>query len=283
MPNLIQLNIQDNLLGKFLAFNKYSTHLAERLEYVDLSFNAIHQLHISIFDGHLRLKTINLSHNILSDISFDMSNLLTLEILDLSNNNIQAFSKDVMNTISNLEKSSSLKIDLSENNFQCSCKTLSFMQWMLENHHIFIGIQSYRCNWMNNSVFTKYPMRQIVLQLEKECASYTVLIACISCGVAVSCVVLVGGLTYRYRWRLRYIYHMTRSKYKRYRPILDDGHYIFDAFISYSDDEKDFIVGDIIPNLEEKESLKLCIHQRDFLPGEDITQNITNAIHEHYY
>lgn len=73
---------------------------------------------------------------------------------------------------------------------------------------------------------------------------------------------------------------MTRSKYKRYRPILDDGHYTFDAFISYSDEERDFIFKNIIPNLEQKESLNLCIHHRDFLPGEDITQNITNAIHE---
>ncbi|CAG2187014.1 TLR13 [Mytilus edulis] len=263
-----------------LASNRYSKQSAKRLEYIDLSFNVIHKLHFSIFDDHPKLKTINLSDNILSDISFDISTLRSLEMLNLSHNNIQAFSKEWMNDISNIARGSGLKIDLSKNDVQCGCNKLPFIQWMLENRHIFIGIETYRCNWMNNSVITIYPLRPIVLQLEKECASYTVLIACITSGIAFACVVLVGGLGYRYRWRLRYIYHMTRSKYKRYRPILDDGHYTFDAFISYSDEEQDFLFKDIIPNLEQKESLKLCIHQRDFLPGEDITQNITNAIHK---
>ncbi|CAC5370817.1 unnamed protein product [Mytilus coruscus] len=280
MPNLMQLKLQNNGLGKFLASNRYSKNITEHLEYIDLSFNEIQRLRFSIFHDHPKLKAINLSHNILSDISFDISTLPTLEILNLSYNNIQGFSKGTMNAISNIVRSSGLKIDLSKNNVQCNCNTLPFIQWMFENHRIFIGIQTYRCNWMNNSVITIYPLRPIVLQLEKECASYTVLIACITSGIALACVVLIGGLVYRYRWRLRYIYHMTRSKYKRYRPILDDGHYTFDAFISYSDEERNFIFKNIIPNLEQKESLNLCIHHRDFLPGEDITQNITNAIHE---
>ncbi|XP_063446892.1 toll-like receptor 13 [Mytilus trossulus] len=280
MPNLMQLKLQNNGLGKFLASNRYSKQSAKQLEYVDLSFNQIQSLSFSIFHNHSKLKTIILSHNILSDISFDMSTLPTLEMLNLSHNKIQAFSEESMNDISNIARSSGLKIDLSKNNLQCGCNTLPFIQWMHEHHRIFFGINTYRCNWINNSVITIFPLRPIVLQLEKECASYTVLIACITSGIALACVVLVGGLVYRYRWRLRYVYHMTRSKYKRYRPILDDGHYTFEAFISYSDEEQDFLFKDVIPNLEQKESLKICVHQRDFLPGEDITQNITNAIHE---
>ncbi|VDI57031.1 toll-like receptor 13 [Mytilus galloprovincialis] len=280
MPNLMQLKLQNNGLGKFLASNRYSKQSSKRLEYVDLSFNVIHKLHFTIFHDHPKLKTINLSYNILTDISFDFSTLRSLEMLNLSHNKILAFSEESRNAISNIAKSSSLKIDLSKNNLQCGCNTFPFIQWMLENRYIFIGIDTYRCNWMNNSVITIFPLRPIVLQLEKECTSYTVLIACITSGIALSCVVLVGGLAYRYRWRLRYVYHMTRSKYKRYRPILDEGHYTYDAFISYSDEEQEFLLKDIIPNLEQKEILKLCIHQRDFLPGEDITQNITNAIHE---
>ncbi|XP_071145040.1 toll-like receptor 4 [Mytilus edulis] len=56
--------------------------------------------------------------------------------------------------------------------------------------------------------------------------------------------------------------------------------YTYDAFISYSDKEKDFIIKECLPNLEVKRNLKLCIHQRDFIPGEDITVNITSAIHD---
>ncbi|CAG2218245.1 Toll-like receptor 4 [Mytilus edulis] len=40
-----------------------------------------------------------------------------------------------------------------------------------------------------------------------------------------------------------------------------------------------FVHEDCIQNLETDKNLKLCIHHRDFIPGEEITVNITNAIH----
>ncbi|CAG2222169.1 TLR13 [Mytilus edulis] len=85
---------------------------------------------------------------------------------------------------------------------------------------------------------------------------------------------------YRNRWKLRYMYYMTKEKYYRYKPDDDNESYTLNAFISYSDMEKDFVVNECIPILEDTEEIKLCIHHRDFLPGEEISVNITNAIHE---
>ncbi|CAG2188062.1 Toll-like receptor 4 [Mytilus edulis] len=65
-----------------------------------------------------------------------------------------------------------------------------------------------------------------------------------------------------------------------FKTLDTEGIYTYDAFISYSDKEKDFIIKECLPNLEVKRNLKLCIHQRDFIPGEDITVNITSAIHD---
>ena len=55
----------------------------------------------------------------------------------------------------------------------------------------------------------------------------------------------------------------------------------FDAFVCYRfDTDNDYIVGIILKSLEEKcePSLRLCVHERDFLPGLHIKDNIKDAI-----
>ncbi|CAC5393756.1 TLR13 [Mytilus coruscus] len=54
--------------------------------------------------------------------------------------------------------------------------------------------------------------------------------------------------------------------------------YIYDAFVSYSDEDRAFVMNECIKNLEHDGNLKLCLHHRDFIPGEDITDNIIHAI-----
>ncbi|CAG2184905.1 TLR13 [Mytilus edulis] len=58
----------------------------------------------------------------------------------------------------------------------------------------------------------------------------------------------------------------------------DSREYDYDAFISYSDEDRMFVINDCIKNLEQDRNLKLCIHERDFIPGHDITNNIVRAI-----
>ena len=50
------------------------------------------------------------------------------------------------------------------------------------------------------------------------------------------------------------------------------------AFISYSYDDIDFVIHDLQPSLESK-GYKLCIADRDFIPGASKEENILSAIH----
>ena len=55
----------------------------------------------------------------------------------------------------------------------------------------------------------------------------------------------------------------------------------YDAFVCYNfDKDRDFVFDSILTELEEKQDphLKMFIHDRDFIPGRDITINICNAI-----
>ncbi|CAG2244773.1 Toll-like receptor 4 [Mytilus edulis] len=59
----------------------------------------------------------------------------------------------------------------------------------------------------------------------------------------------------------------------------NDSQYEYDAFVSYDNNDRFFVHDKILPCLEREAGLKLCIHRRDFLPGNEIAGNITSAIH----
>ncbi|XP_052814080.1 toll-like receptor 4 [Mya arenaria] len=82
------------------------------------------------------------------------------------------------------------------------------------------------------------------------------------------------------RWKIRYWFDMTKQNYFGYRRLVNDyetENYRYDAFISYSDHDLHFIRDEIIPRLEDR-GMKLCVHERDFLPGISIWDNIVDAI-----
>ena len=55
--------------------------------------------------------------------------------------------------------------------------------------------------------------------------------------------------------------------------------YEYDAFISYASEDFELARTTAIENLEIKKGLKLCVHERDFKPGDSIAFNISRGIH----
>ncbi|XP_076076041.1 toll-like receptor 4 [Mytilus galloprovincialis] len=80
--------------------------------------------------------------------------------------------------------------------------------------------------------------------------------------------------------RLHFLYYKTKfkSRIRSANQSENSFDFMYDAFVSYSDDDRSFVLNDCIENLEEEGHLRLCLHHRDFVPGEDITDNIIHAI-----
>jgi hypothetical protein len=77
------------------------------------------------------------------------------------------------------------------------------------------------------------------------------------------------------------MYYAAIEKYRhnvKRTDVIGESPYYFDAFVSYADGDRHFVI-DLVKRLEEEYNLKLCIHHRDFIPGTAIDDNITNAIH----
>ncbi|KAL3861770.1 hypothetical protein ACJMK2_007791 [Sinanodonta woodiana] len=79
-------------------------------------------------------------------------------------------------------------------------------------------------------------------------------------------------------WRHRVILIMKVVHY--FQPYEDDDNKKWDAFISYKSHEIDeaFVVRTLYPKLEKELGFKLCLHFRDFVPGESIVNNIISAV-----
>lgn len=50
--------------------------------------------------------------------------------------------------------------------------------------------------------------------------------------------------------------------------------YQYDVFLSYSDKDRDWILDQCIPNIEQQNNIKVCLHERDFQAGVPVLENI---------
>ncbi|XP_063435647.1 toll-like receptor 13 [Mytilus trossulus] len=53
---------------------------------------------------------------------------------------------------------------------------------------------------------------------------------------------------------------------------------LWDAFVSFKEEDNQFVYQNLYPKLEKQLGFKLCIHHKDFLPGKAITSNILDTI-----
>ncbi|CAG2244408.1 unnamed protein product [Mytilus edulis] len=97
IKNITDLILRQNLLGDFLStksyFEKKTDEYFSVIEIIDISQNDIKELAPFTFDSQPFLKHIDLSNNKIQDITFDLSGLLALDFLNLSNNRIKFLMK----------------------------------------------------------------------------------------------------------------------------------------------------------------------------------------------
>ncbi|XP_021358637.1 uncharacterized protein LOC110453803 [Mizuhopecten yessoensis] len=79
-------------------------------------------------------------------------------------------------------------------------------------------------------------------------------------------------------WRRRFVFIMKIVHYFQHYEE-NDGQ-IYDAFVSYKSSKEDehFVLTKLYPKLEMELGFKMCMHFRDFTPGEAIANNIISAI-----
>ncbi|XP_060079873.1 toll-like receptor 4 [Ylistrum balloti] len=282
--NVKTLFIQNNLLGDVLSTDHDGRIFKNftNLEILDLSTNHIYSLPSRLLRHQYTLQILNLSNNALSEFSLDLSEMRYLTYIDLRHNKLRTIKESQQDQIGRL-KVNNVTVNLVGNTMDCSCMELEFLKWIAENKALFVNFHGYDCVFTNGTQASFTDLDGILIELSKSCDSYIAIIAVFASMVLLCLSLTISGIIYRYRWKLRYLFYMAKTRYKGYSTVAhaeDDDNYVFDAFISYCSDDFCFVRGEVVPNLEEKQGLQLCLHQRDFIPGQEIAQNITNAIHQ---
>ena len=274
--NMIGYSLKSDVKG--LSF-KY----LKNLETLEINSNKINLLPRNIFFNLTSLKYLRLSNNTMRKFIVDIIHMQDLEILDLSNNELTGLRETFTQNVDILSKNSPrFRLIFSGNPIRCDCENLDFIRWVSSSKNIAFEKSDFCITTKaeNGRVYMTN-IAEFHVQLEKNCKSYIGLIISTICLVIVIVTAIFGVIVYRYRWKIRYLYYIMKGQYFGYKTLRrndDENIYEYDAFISYADEDREFALHKMIENIE-KNDIRLCFHSRDFTPGFDIAENITNAIH----
>ena len=154
LTSLQSLDLSHNNLGQSQdTFDTFSSLFSgnANLTFLDLSANLITSLPNTTFAMNTNLRKLLLSDNLLDQITFSVSNLVDLDILDLRDNSVKSLNQVSRSFLEELYKKqvsnhsgTILQVYLDRNPFDCSCDSLDFIQWFVKSplfattrHHYF--------------------------------------------------------------------------------------------------------------------------------------------------
>nr|AVR52704.1 Toll5 [Sinohyriopsis cumingii] len=271
--NLLGYVIEEDIDGEIFGNLK-------SLKRLDISDNRISFIPSKFFLGLLNLEIFDVSKNFLQTVDFEINHMKKISQLDFQQNLLSLIPANIRSHLSDV-KSNNISIYLEGNPLKCDCDALDFLKWIdnEKSQIMFVNIYNNTCNF--NGIIRSFRNLAILINdLDKKCANYTAVILIASICFAVFIIITVIGLMYRYRWKLRYFYYMTKRRYRGYTSLDEttSDNYQYDAFLSYAETNLRLVRFTLLSKLED-EGLHICIHHRDFLPGKAVSANIANAIH----
>lgn len=283
IPTLQKLVFQRADLGYVIAAERYSKLLDNmlNLSYVDFTGNGIKFINSKIFTKQKRsLETLILKNNKLPYVPINAKDFPKLSTLDLRTNNIEYFPENIMNEIDEalkLSENTNFMIHLFDNPIKCNCETLTFIAWLNERKIYFDNDGNYTCQYTDGSLTTTSWIYRNLRANQIHCMAKTWLLISALLTFSLLVLMMIVAWSYKYRTVLKYWYYNIRRKYRLLQDT-DITRRKYDAFVAYHQSDYKIVKTKIVPFLEGEKSLNLCIHQRDFLSGLYIADNILDAM-----
>ncbi|NXT74269.1 TLR22 protein, partial [Zapornia atra] len=307
-PSVQTLNLSQNSLSDLEMTGKSLSHL-RKLRNLDISQNNFGEIP-DVCEWPKNLKYLNLSSTQIPRVTACIPS--TLEVLDISANNLREFglqlpvlkelylAKNQLKTLPGVAPIPSLValyirrnklsgfsreefesfrklelLDASDNNFICSCDFLSFIHNQARLAQVLVGWpDKYACD--SPLAVRGAPVASVHLSLMECHRSLVVSLICVLVFLVILILVVVG---YKYHvvWYLRMTWAWLRAKRKPKRAPAKD--ICYDAFVSYSENDSDWVENIMVRELEQAcPPFRLCLHKRDFVPGKWIVDNIIDSI-----
>ncbi|GIY32691.1 protein toll [Caerostris darwini] len=229
------------------------------------------------------LTEIFLDKNQITDLD-DWKVPSNLKNISLNGNNIKHLPSSFMNFISNAPQ---FEITLRDNPFNCNCSAIGFKKWLTEHYQVVKDVKQIMCanrlKW--NGTLTRTPILitpdDVLCPLDDWPYKLHLISVTVICIVLALLLFIVSVLYYRNKQTvIAYVYiHMHHVFTCFFNEEEIDEDKIFDAFVSYSNSDRDIALS-LIEELERKDpGFNLCIHERNWIAGHPISWNIFNSVH----
>ena len=176
---------------------------------------------------------------------------------------------------------------LHHNFFRCDCTTLWMKHWLQRKQSQILHIENVLCNsegsTQGKAIYT-LPNEEFVCKKNKGdthsiTMDKTFKIVALTLGGALVLTFIAFTLAYKYRGEMKVLMYTHFNWHPFDRVDDSDPRKIYDAFVSYSGSDHQWVVNTLQERLEHHDPpYKLCIHHRDFVVGAPIQENILNSV-----
>ncbi|KAE8588735.1 hypothetical protein XENTR_v10022716 [Xenopus tropicalis] len=266
IPNITTLILKGNTL-KMCVFQCLPTSV----ELLDLSYSQLEQLDLNYFNRATNLKELVLSHNKLNFISSDWRSP-NLQVLHLEGNSISLIDKGTFKDLPSLRR-----LTAGNNPYDCTCDLYAFFSTLQNNDEMLLAdwpydYQCFHPQHLRDTDVEDYTPWRV------ECDVSLVITISVSTTAAIIILCMLVCWRFDVPWYLRMTWRIVKSKY-RSKKSNKSREYNYHAFISYSYSDADWVRGELLYRLEScSPPYRVCIHERDFLPGRWIIDNIIENI-----
>ncbi|KAL8562018.1 hypothetical protein ACOMHN_031789 [Nucella lapillus] len=233
-------------------------HNLSSVSLLDMQGSGLTHLTGRMLRGFRNLTRLHLSRNTVLSLNEGLfDDLPHLLDLDLAQNQIYHIHPAAFSAATRKRLRS---VDLSGNPFSCTCDLLWFRYWLLSKAALFSkSWTTYDChNRPNISV-------QHFFLAEQACVwsqSTSILMDVVATLLIVILVVVFGLM--RYRWHLRLmLYEAFRGQNEARRRYLQNTRFEYDVFVIYDLFDDAWVRKRLIPELEDRLHLRLCLQERD--------------------
>lgn len=307
LPSMKVFNISSNYIRSFDTLGHLFQGM-EKLVALDASLNVFHTMpdvcawpqtlrFLNLSSCHLRkvtsclnqtLHTLDLSYNDLIVFEQNMPGLTELflsgnrlktlpdgklfahlEVLYIKDNPLISFNQTQMSDYSGLRI-----LEASTDTYVCSCEFVNFFNHELSH---LVSLKDRRQAYICSSPFALRGTEATDAQLSIfEC--HAALAFSTLCVFVV--LVVIGAMVTCHKLHVLWYLQMTWAwlQAKR-RPAARKDQVCYDAFVSYSERDAEWVEELLVPELEGAQTpFRLCLHKRDFLPGGWIADSIMAAM-----
>lgn len=203
-----------------------------------------------------------------------------LKYLSLKNNKL-TFLPDRL--LKRVDAARSFALDIRNNNFTCNCSFRSFKIWFANNVKKILYPREVLCTRLLHHNNTKTVSVLVEVPVDAFCPTpddSKMRAVIIGTTLAFFSLAVISSTVLYFRYKkliLAWLYSRCPSIFRFTVSDLDDDKE-YDAFVSYSSSDGDCVMS-LVNQLENKYPFfKLCIHERDWLPGYPIVSQIENSV-----